>query len=223
MLAPLLAAALAYTPAPLPLATFDGEPSDKKWSVMNDPVMGGQSHSSLSMSEGFGSFRGKCAIVPFLHAPDFCQMSTTHGLFAEPNFKDASAYIDGALYLTVRSAEAYSGFKVSFTAKHAKRPGGGAIHHAGPSFKADFNVVPGSQFRTVRVPFSSFSVDWSEYTGKCDSKDPDGVQHHCCSPEHPEVCATAQHLSEITGISLWAEGVEGEFHLDVASIGAGPK
>lgn len=218
-----LAFAFAFTPAPLQLVTFDGESStDKKWSVMNDPVMGGQSHAALSMSEGFATFGGRCAIVPFLHAPGFCQMSTTHGLFERSHFKDASAFIDGALYLTVRSEGAYDGYKVSFTAKNTTRPRPG-IHHGGPSFKADFSVPAGGNFHTVKVPFDHFSVDWSEYTGKCDSKDPTGEQHLCCSPAHPEVCPTAQHLSEITGLALWAEGVEGNFRLEVQSIGAGPK
>ena len=98
------------------------------------------------------------------------------------------------------------------------------MHHSAPSFKANFTVPKeaASQFVTVRVPFSTFSVDWSDYTGSCDSKDPGGYQHVCCSTAHPEVCPTAHHLSSITMLGLWAEGVEGSFELDVKQIAAGP-
>merc|ERR1740138_1709640 len=110
---------------------------------------------------------------------------------------------------------------VAFGAKNAKRPPG-AMHHSAPSFKASFKV-PGKARTTVKVPFSNFSVDWSDFTGRCDTKDPhDGFQHHCCSAEHPEVCPTAQHLAEITSLELWAEGVAGDFDLKIVSIGAGP-
>ena len=101
------------------------------------------------------------------------------------------------------------------------RPG---MHHGPPSMKADFVVPPteGDDFATVKVPFNKFSVDWSDYTGECDTKDPTGEQHVCCSAANPEVCPTAQHLATVTSLGVWAEGVEGDFHIEIQSIGAGP-
>ena len=101
------------------------------------------------------------------------------------------------------------------------RPG---MHHAFPSFKADFHVPPtgAGSFSSIRVPFSDFSVDWSEYTGSCSTRDPTGTQHVCCSAAHPEVCPQATHLSSVRSLSVWAEGVEGDFDLEIQSIGAGP-
>ena len=130
-------------------------------------------------------------------------------------------WIDGALYLSVSTTTpAYTGFRVAFGAKNVTRPRPG-MHHAGPSFKASFEALPGGTTR-VRVPFSDFSVDWSEFTGRCDTKDPTGEQHVCCSAAHPEVCPTAQHLSSITSLEVWAEGIEGQFQLDLQQISAGP-
>jgi len=206
------------------LATFDhAKGTTFSWRAMNDPVMGGRSHSTFAVEGSEGHFKGTCAVVPFLKAPGFCKVGTQRSLvFSAPHFADASRFIDGALLLEVEtSTPEYGGFKVAFGAKGAKRPGG-AVHHSPPSFKAGFKV-PGKGRTVVRVPFSSFSVDWSDYTGRCDTKDPrDGFQHHCCSAEHPEVCPGAEHLAEITGLELWAEGVAGDFDIKIASIAAGP-
>merc|ERR1719183_1705957 len=145
--------------------------------------MGGKSVSYYvdgNATSPVGHFSGTCAIVPFLKAPGFCKIATWHGLFEKSHFADVSAFIDGALYLRVRSTTpGYSGFKVAFGAKNATRPRPG-MHHAPPSFKAGFVVKSGSDFSVVRVPFNSFSVDWSEFTGRCDTKDPTGEQYLCC-------------------------------------------
>jgi hypothetical protein len=193
---------------------------------MNDPVMGGQSHSALTMNAEYGSFAGLCAIVPFLKAPGFCKIATNTGFFHRHTFPDVSQFIAGSLYLEVRSSTpAYKGYKVAFSAKNVTRPRPG-MHHAGPSFKADFSLGGSSsaagEWTTVKIPFSSFSVDWSEFTGECDTKDPTGEQHLCCTSEHPEVCPKDYHLRQLTGFEVWAEGVEGKFSIDVKSISAGP-
>eukprot|EP00747_Dinoflagellata_sp_TGD_P110359 gnl/TRDRNA2_/TRDRNA2_170932_c0_seq3.p1 gnl/TRDRNA2_/TRDRNA2_170932_c0~~gnl/TRDRNA2_/TRDRNA2_170932_c0_seq3.p1 ORF type:complete len:290 (-),score=63.09 gnl/TRDRNA2_/TRDRNA2_170932_c0_seq3:290-1159(-) len=205
------------------LATFDNAKGKTyKWHAMNDPVMGGRSHSTFSVEKSEGHFKGTCAIVPFLKAPGFCKISTQQSIFSSgSHFASASRFIDGSLYLEVETTTPdYEGFKVAFGAKNATRPSG-AMHHSSPTFKAGFKV-PGKARTTVEVPFNSFSVDWSDFTGRCDTKDPNnGFQHHCCSPEHPEVCPTAQHLAEITSLELWAEGVAGDFDLKIFSIGAG--
>lgn len=206
------------------LATFDGAKSTTYgWRDMDDPVMGGESHSVFEVEGSQGHFKGTCAIVPFLKAPGFCMASTQRSVFSPaPHFADASQFIDGALYLEVETTTPeYAGFKVAFGAKNAVRPPGG-MHHSSPTFKAGFNI-PGKARTLVKVPFKDFSVDWSDFTGRCDTKDPNnGFQHHCCSSEHPEVCPTAQHLAQITSLELWAEGAAGDFDLKIFYIGAGP-
>lgn len=207
----------------VPLVSFTTPATTRTWSVMNDPVMGGRSKSAFSTEADHGHFAGTCAIVPFLKAPGFCKIATTYGWFQpKPKFQDVSRFIDGSLYLEVKSSSpAYSGFKVAFSAKNVTRPRPG-MHHAGPSFKADFAVPAGSAWTTVKIPFSKFSVDWSEFTGECDTKDPTGEQHLCCSGEHPEVCPKDYHLKALTGFEVWAEGVQGDFAIDLKSISAGP-
>jgi hypothetical protein len=198
------------------LVTFDGEkPMTKTWQDKNDPVMGGQSHSTFNMSAGTGHFEGTCAIVPFLKAPGFCKISTVLGPDEKPNYADVSSLIDGALFIGVKSATtAYSGFKVAFSAKNMTRH----QNRGAPSFKANFVAPTSDAFTFVRIPWSNFSLDWSEYTGDCDTTDPGGEVHHCCSAEHPEVCPQAQHLAQLTGFEVWAEGVEGDFQLELLKI-----
>ena len=85
-----------------------------------------------------------------------------------------------------------------------------------------FMVPAGDSFSTIKVPLSSFSVDWSDYTGECTTKDPTGEQHVCCSADHPEVCIKSYHLAQITGFGFWAEGVEGAFAIELKSVSVGP-
>lgn len=112
--------------------------------------------------------------------------------------------------LSVEQAGA-PGFKAEFGAKNipSKR------HFSAGTFKAGFNVT-GTEWQTVKIPFSEFSYDWSDFTGRCDTKDPNnGTQHVCCSAEHPEVCPTAAFLGSITSVAVWAEGVAGDFHIEI--------
>ena len=183
----------------------------------NDPVMGGQSKSTFALDQGGsgGMFAGTCAVVPFLKAPGFCKVETTGG-----SFPDASAYFSGSLAMRVRSTTpTYAGFKVAFGATGATRPAGTGTHHGGATFKAPFQLR-GSGWQVVKIPFSQFSIDWSDYTGSCSTKDPTGVQHHCCTAAHPEVCVQLRHLKAVTSLGVWAEGVEGTFDLDIDWIGA---
>ena len=169
--------ALSFSPQspPVVLVTFDGSGTDRSWRVTDDPVMGGQSKSSFAVQDGVGKFSGTCAIVPFLKAPGFCNVGTTHGLFTPAKFADASAFIHGSLYLTLKSSTpTYTGFKVDFGAKNLTRPSG-SLSHGGAALKANIEIPAGlkadaSGFVTIKVPFSSFSVDWSDYTGECDTK-----------------------------------------------------
>merc|ERR1711972_58023 len=131
----------------------------------------------------------------------------------------------GNIALRVRSSTPeYQGFKVGFAAPGIPR----TSLYGGGSYKADFKLN-GGDWQVVEVPLTQFSYDWSGYTGRCDTKDPasfgrDGQQHYCCDqsglePSKPEVCVQPQYLSTINALEVWAEGVEGDFNLQIDYIG----
>ena len=218
-----------------------------EWQELNDPVMGGQSVATFGIAGGVGVFNGTCAIVPSLSAPGFCSAQTKQKLFGD-SWPDASAALAGGLVLVARSlTPSFAGFKVAFGAKDV--PSASRYTPQG-TFKAPFNVTgfAGEEgFEEIYVPFSSFSWDWSPFTGfsqrrmharahararhapratphhprtgRCDTKDPTGAQHHCCA-DGDKYCPTAAYLKTLTSLELWAEGAEGNFHLEVKSIAA---
>jgi hypothetical protein len=108
----------------------------------------------------------------------------------------------------------YSGFKVSFGPANEK-------FSFFNEYKAPFRFT-GSDWQRIYIPFTHFSQDWSSYTGRCDTKDPTGKQHHCCGADHPENCPTRERLASITQMSVWAEGAAGHYHVEIQSIRAIP-
>merc|ERR1719183_52209 len=142
---------------------------------MNDPVMGGASKSTFEVStDKTGIFNGTCAIVGFLKAPGFAK------IVGSAQFADIVGY--DSIALKVRSSTPdYKGFKVAFAAPGIPK----TSIYGGSSYKANFNLS-GGDWQLVEVPLTQFSYDWSGYTGRCDTKDPDsffhhGAQHYCCS------------------------------------------
>jgi len=105
-------------------------------------------------------------------------------------------------------------YKADLSKAKSTTQGGGAAHGA----------YSGSiGWTTLRLPLTSFSSDWSRFSGECDTKDPDGYQHRCCVPTIPgfpnvEPCPSGKGLGSIIGLSLWAEGVLGDFSIDIKSI-----
>jgi len=193
-------------PAATVLSTFDGASATTlAWREVNDPVMGGQSTGTFTVDAAskVGVFAGEVKIVPFLHAPGFANMQT------KLSPVDVSAA--DALQLVVRSTVAYKGFK----AKFGPAPASGSFFARG--YAADFNVdasageADADGFQTVTIPFTAFSSHWSDKTGEPTIK---------CSKAHPEVCPDAQHLKQLNSLEISAEGVAGQFHLEVRSIGA---
>eukprot|EP00939_MAST-03C_sp_MAST-3C-sp1_P001293 g1293.t1 len=198
------------------LVTFDGKEKSTTWTwkVLNDPVMGGQSTSTWEINQtiGIAIWDGETKIVPSLKAPGFCNAETTSGFGVFSKANDASAFTH--LLLRVRSTVEYNGFKVSLAAD--------TLNPQFNSFKSEFNVTRNDGvWHTVGVPFSSFSNDWSSYTGRCDTVDPSGKKHKCCSKETPEVCLTEKNLADISQFGIWTEGIAGKFHLEVKWIRAG--
>mmetsp|Transcript_2505 Transcript_2505/g.7347 ORF Transcript_2505/g.7347 Transcript_2505/m.7347 type:complete len:223 (-) Transcript_2505:42-710(-) len=205
------AAATAAQKDSLVLESFDGSVA---WTETNDPVMGGQSTATFEVTSGSGVFNGTCAIVPSLSAPGFCSAATPKTKL-KPSYPDVSGYAGLAITATT-STPNYAGYKVAFSALGVPK----ASVYGAATFKAPFNMS-GTAQETVFVPFNTFSWDWSPYTGECDTKDPTGQQHHCCGEgDAAQYCPTADHLASLTGLELWAEGAEGVFTIEFASVSA---
>lgn len=149
--------------------------------------------------------------VPSLKAPGFIKAA------ADGSFADASGALGGDLLLEVRSSTPeYEGYRVTLAsgtiAPSYSCAGGGSIPFSRGCFKAKFSVPAGSDWTTIRIPFSSFSDKWSPATGE---------QTTTCAADS-DVCPTAKTLSSIKRIELWAEGADGKVHLEVKSIRASP-
>ena len=204
-----------------------------EWSEQNDPVMGGQSTGNFSVvQDGENShalFQGTVRNVSFLHAPGFCRITT---VFPHGHLEDASSFLEGgngAIQLVVRNGmhtlvgSEYTGFKVAVISTKAGRHHGG--HAVFGMYKANFDMGEVRKagltgWDTVTIPLQKFSSDWSDFTGECKTKDPDGYQHKCCETGSEDVCPDKEGLSHVNGLSVWAEGVEGDFKLLLKSISA---
>jgi len=167
-----------------------------EWFAENDPVMGGQSHSSFSFESGLGVFDGEVKDVSFLHAPGFITMR------GDGSYPDASSC--EALQITARAATSYSGYRVSFGNRHV------AGNHHAFGYKANFDLPMSSQMSTVVIPFDQFTVRWDDATG-------DAIV--TCA-ENEDFCPDIETLRDMKTISLWGEGVNGEIKLEVESIQA---
>eukprot|EP00535_Pseudo-nitzschia_heimii_P006937 CAMPEP_0197190380 /NCGR_PEP_ID=MMETSP1423-20130617/21540_1 /TAXON_ID=476441 /ORGANISM="Pseudo-nitzschia heimii, Strain UNC1101" /LENGTH=545 /DNA_ID=CAMNT_0042642749 /DNA_START=66 /DNA_END=1703 /DNA_ORIENTATION=+ len=172
------------------------------WTTMNDPVMGGQSTSSLSIEadDGYARFSGTCAIVPFLRAPGFVTMVT--GRYGSGSFPDVSTC--QGLTISMRTDVEYDGFYVSFGTDRA--PGG----RYAMGYKSHFELAPGDGFVETRLPFAEFSDRWDDATGKT----------IVACEDDPRFCPSLDTLRDMKTMSLWGEGVEGTFVLDVERIEA---
>ena len=165
---------------------------------------------SVNKESGYGIINGTVKDVPSLQAPGFIKAS------AGGRFQDVSQYIGGDLILMVRSSTPeYKGFRVSFVGNTwvPFHPCGSDWEPlSGNCFKARFDVPAGDQFSEVRIPFNMFSEKWDPATGD---------QEVTCA-EDPSVCPTAKALEYIERIEIWAEGANGDIHLEVQSISASP-
>ena len=187
------------SPDVITLEDFSSPVND--WTTMNDPVMGGRSTSSLSIeADGYASFSATCAIVPFLRAPGFVTMVT--GRYGSGSFPDVSTC--QGLTISMRTDVDYDGFYVSFGNDRA--PGG----RYAMGYKSHFELVPGDAFVETRLPFEDFSDRWDDATGKT----------IVACKDDPRFCPSLDTLRDMKTMSLWGEGVEGTFVLDVERIEA---
>lgn len=201
-----LLAALVYASAADHTATsseillVDFKGSDKavthSWRANNDPVMGGQSYSNVTVAGGMLNFIGACKIVPSLKAPGFITaVNSDHDAFV-----DVSSCT--GLKITHKSANDYKGFRLSFG---HKKPIGGKFFASG--FKTHFSPSVGS-LGSVMLPFNSFTDFWDDATGE---------PIHTCK-ENERYCPDKKTLQNMETLSIWAEGVEGNIDLEVESI-----
>eukprot|EP00931_Biecheleriopsis_adriatica_P117807 TRINITY_DN93293_c0_g1_i1.p1 TRINITY_DN93293_c0_g1~~TRINITY_DN93293_c0_g1_i1.p1 ORF type:complete len:254 (-),score=53.20 TRINITY_DN93293_c0_g1_i1:119-817(-) len=214
----LLTAALLGAAAAAPvvkLVTFDGSSGTTfEFQEFEDPVMGSRSWGnwSVNTANGFGALEGIVTLVP---RPAVSIVGASPGFIkagANGHFPDASAVAGGSLLLEVRSLTPYSGFHVSFASgansPHYACEGGGNIPFSRGCFKAKFEVPQGNDFSVVRVPLADMSDEWLPRTGEI---------RKTCS-EDSTACVTAKKLSAIQRVELWAEGQDGQVHLEVRSI-----
>jgi hypothetical protein len=180
------------------LVDFKG--SDKavthEWRANNDPVMGGQSYSTVKVENNILNFTGACKIVPKLKAPGFITAVNS----------DHNSWVDisscEGLKIMHKSANDYAGFRVSFGHAHPK--GGGFFAYG---YKSHFSPSVGS-FGAASIPFHNFTDFWDDGSGK---------PIHTCQ-ENEEYCPDAKTLKDMETMSIWAEGVEGDISLEIESI-----
>lgn len=186
------------------LVTFDGASgTTHKWGENNDPVMGGQSTGTTTVSGGMLIFDGNVAIVPSLKAPGFITSQTTdHGWFHSVPFPDVSS-CEGVSF-NVKSTVPYKGYRFCFGDAHAS---GGKFFAYG--YKSRFDA-PLNEFGTVQIPFKNFTDFWDDATG-------DPIKTCAASPEN---CPDQKTLKNMKTVAFWGEGVEGKVHLEVKEIGA---
>ncbi len=171
----------------------------QKWSVLNDPVMGGESYATVSIEDGLGIFDGKVVDVPFLQAPGFITMRSEEEDISYPDVSSC----DTLRLVLHNSEDTYKGYRVSFG--NVSVPG----NRFARGYKADF-TVPSNGGGAVDIPFHDFTARWDDATG-------DAIVS--CA-ENQEYCPDVGTLQNMETISLWGEGVAGKVHLEVESIAA---
>jgi Complex I intermediate-associated protein 30 (CIA30) len=187
------------------LESFD--PPTHEWSVLNDPVMGGRSTGSFSISDlGIGIFTGQVRNVPFLQVPGFIQ---ARSIASEP-YPDISSCT--ALELMVRTNKPeYAGYRFSFGTRHA--PNGKRFAYG---YKVHFTIPTSEngEFHSIRLPFDFFTDAWDDATG-----DP---VHECnITDVHDSIyCPDEAALRNIQTVSVWGEGVLGDVSVEMDSISA---
>jgi Complex I intermediate-associated protein 30 (CIA30) len=197
-------------PAPSEVITLEDFANPRhEWTIMNDPVMGGQSTGQFALDEQNGSchFTGHVVDVPFLHGPGFIKIETANN---DGNWPDIS-HCQG-LQVLARSKSDYQGYKLSFG--HDRPPHAFRYIYG---YKANLPVPSSigdesssSEMTTIQVPFDQFSDDWDPATGNALAS---------CRDD-PNYCPSASAKQNLSSIAIWAEGVAGSVDLELEKIQA---
>jgi hypothetical protein len=67
----------------------------------------------------------------------------------------------------------------------------------------------GTEFKRVELPFTTFSDDWDDSTGKLTKTCQDNTVY----------CPDIKTLKNMKTLSFWGEGVGGEVHLEIEEVG----
>jgi len=148
------------------------------------------------------NFTGSCINLPppFPQLPGFITATTGEFGFPKETFVDVSSC--QGITIVAKDFTGYKGFRLSFGT--AKAPGG-SFYAQG--YKASIFPTVGS-FGAISIPFSNFTDFWDGSTGK---------PIHTCA-EKAEYCPDQTTLQNMKTMTIWAEGVEGNIHLEVKSV-----
>lgn len=183
--------------AVVPVATFDGKDGTTyEWNAINDPVMGGRSHSKyeLDAQKQRGHWWGAVEIVPALDAPGFCNLQAPpYG--EKGSFKD----ISGATNLVVTASQINS---TGLTAFNTMLMTSGAMKYYKQGVYVA-NLTLTDELVPQMVPIESFRCTWR------------GEDVNWCPP-------LSTQLGKITNIGLgtYFPGIAGSFEVFVEFIGA---
>lgn len=186
--------------ADIEIATFDGA-TTLNWREQNDPVMGGGSVGTFTIDsvQKVGVMNGTVVNVPRLGAPGFIQA------IGSGTVKDVSSCTN--IVLNLKSSSAYTGYKCSFGSNANAHMIGKPFYQHG--YKAAFQAPVGA-FGDVVLPFNSFTLDWDDATGQAITT---------CA-QNVTVCPTVAVLQDLQEVVVWAEGVNGDVHVEVKSVRA---
>jgi len=179
------------------LATFDGaKETTWPWETVNDPVMGGSSHSTFEVDapSKVGIWDGEVKIVQFLGAPGFCNVQAP-GLYKKSTFPD----VTGSTGITVQARQTISNglshFNVMLMTKGAKH-----LFKQGV-YTANFTMT--NAMADHFIPLSSFTCTWR------------GQQVSWCPAIHTQLAGITN-----IGVGTAFPGVAGKFHVEMASVSA---
>lgn len=195
---------LAAPLSAIDLATFGN--TIHRWHVENDPVMGGQSVSTLKnttthLGKQVGEWIGECRIVPSLGAPGFTIAMTEDPTLGTAKFPNVAK--EDGLTVTLRNVKGnVTQFKVAFCDTHID-----PYRCQFGTYKANFTAKHSNGFTTVFLPWDAFTDKWSPSTGEPTAHDP---------PNH-------YSLASISQVQLWVEGIAGDFHVEIEGIRADKK
>lgn len=135
----------------IPLITFDGGASTTfPWEAVNDPVMGGQSTSHISIGANVAHWAGEVKLVPFLKAPGFCTIRTK----GEAKFPDVSETSKLVILARNNASSALDMFSLQIETK------GGTQGFRHGTYSGNVSIPATGEWVEVSSPFADFELAW---------------------------------------------------------------
>ena len=180
----------------IPLVTFDGSDPATTYTfeTVDDPVMGGKSHSKWSSLNSVGTWVGSVAIVPFLHSPGFCTIRTTSG----PQFANVTGTTKLKLLARNNATSNLQQFSLQLMTKGGVAPDGRQGTYSGAV------TVPNTgEWVAVEAKWEDFELQWRG--------------------EHVKGPSLTHQLDQVTqlGLSTFFPGKVGTFSLEIKEFSAG--